>query len=422
MRTEIRISDVRVRQVAVPRIYDTYCADPKQLKATIDHGRSTYQIIELKTPDGLTGIGEVSDIAPRMAAPSPATLRDLLSGVLAGAGVLAGDGMLAGADALAGDGMGAWRSLYDGVDEALPGDWYPELRQLIRFGVECALLDLVGKAHGLPVYELLGGRCRRAAAVSWVAYLRGDATLEEELHALEREVADQVGSGMKAFKLKVGEDHERDLERVRLARRIAGPGAYIKVDASGNWEEDEALSRLRDMAAAGADACETPIRVLSRPMSREDPARIEADADGIAEALAKVRGRSPIPIIEHVADLGDVFLTALIRHRAVDIVNVVPCQAGGLRRAERLLHTAETAGMPALLGSTIELGPGTAASVHLAVSSASVEVPSDLVGPGLLHDDVCANPFTLEGGELAPFEGPGLGVDLDEEKMERWSG
>jgi muconate cycloisomerase len=255
-----------------------------------------------------------------------------------------------------------------------------------------------------------------------VAYLRGDATLEDELQALEREVADQVGLGMKAFKLKVGEDHERDLERVRLARRIAGPGTYIKVDASGYWEEDEALSRLRDMAEAGADACETPIRALSRPMSRDDPARIEADADGIAEALAKVRDRSPIPIIEHVADLGDVFLTALIRHHAVDIVNVVPCQAGGLRRAKRLIHAAETAGIPALLGSTIELGPGTAASVHLAVASASVSVPSDLVGPGLLEGDVCTTPFSLEGGELTPFEGPGLGIDLDEESMSRWVG
>lgn len=418
----MRISDVRVRQVAVPRIYDTYCADPKHLKATIDHGRSTYQIIELKTPDGLTGIGEVSDIAPRMDAPSPATLRDLLSGVLVdGDGLPAGD-VISDAGMPASGDVRAWRGLFDGVDEALPDNWYPELRQLILFGVECALLDLIGKAHGLPLYELLGGRCRRAASVSWVAYLRGDATLEDELQALEREVADQVGSGMKAFKLKVGEDHERDLERVRLARRIAGPEAYIKVDASGFWEEEEALPRLHDMAQAGADACETPIRALSRPMSREDPVRIEADADGIAEALAKVRGRSPIPIIEHVADLGDVFLTSLIRHRAVDIVNVVPCQAGGLRRAGRLLHAAETAGMPALLGSTIELGPGTAASVHLAVSSTSVEVPSDLVGPGLLQDDVCANPFTLEGGVLAPFEGPGLGMELDEEKMERWSG
>ncbi len=400
----MRITEVRVRQVAVPRIYDTYCADPKHLKATINHGRSTYQIIELKTHDGLTGIGEVSDIAPRMDASSPAALQEILCGVL-----IDGD-------------LRAWRTLYDGVDEALPKGWYPELRQLILFGVESALLDLIARAHGLPLYELLGGRCRQAASVSWVAYLRGDATLEDELQALEWEVAYQVGSGMKAFKLKVGEDHERDLARVRLARRIAGPGTYIKVDASGYWEEDEALSRLRDMARIGADACETPIRALSRPMSRDDPARIEGDADGIAEALAKVRDRSPIPIIEHVADLGDVFLTALIRHRAVDIVNVVPCQAGGLRRAKRLIHAAETAGIPALLGSTIELGPGTAASVHLAVASASVSVPSDLVGPGLLEGDVCTTPFSLEGGELSPFEGPGLGIELDEEKMSRWVG
>ena len=400
----MRIAEVRVRQVAVPRIYDTYCADPKNLKNTIDHGRSTYQIIELKTRGGPAGIGEVSDIAPRMNAPSTEALQAMLSGVL-----LDGD-------------VRAWRTLCDRVEKALPGDWYPELRQLILFGVEIALLDLIGKIHGLPVYELLGGRCRRAVSVSWVAFLRGDASLTDELQALEREVTDQTAAGMKAFKLKVGEDHERDLERVRLTRRIAGFAAYIKVDASGSWEEDEAISRLKDMAEAGADACETPISALSRPMSRDDPARIEADADGIAAALQRVRAGSPIPIIEHVADLGDVFLTALIRHQAVDIVNVVPCQAGGLRRAQRLIHAAETAGMPALLGSTIELGPGTAASVHLAVASASVRIPSDLVGPGLLQGDVCTAPFYLLGGELAPFEGPGLGIDLDEKKMERWMG
>ena len=399
----MRIAEVRVRQVAVPRIYDTYCADPKNLKNTIDHGRSTYQIIELITR-GPAGVGEVSDIAPRMNAPSARALQTMLSGVL-----LDGD-------------VREWRSLCGRVDEALPRDWYPELRQLIRFGVEIAFLDLIGRIHGLPVHELLGGRCRRAAPVSWVAFLRGGATLTDELQALEREVTDQTAAGMKAFKLKVGEDHERDLERVRLTRGIAGPAAYIKVDASGFWEEEEAPSRLEEMAEAGADACETPIRALSRPMSRDDPARIEADADGIAAALARVRSSSPLPIIEHVADLGDVFLAAVIRHQAVDIVNVVPCQAGGLRRAQRLIHAAETAGIPALLGSTVELGPGTAGSVQLAVASASVRIPSDLVGPGLLQGDVCTTPFALSGGELAPFEGPGLGIDLDEEKMERWKG
>ena len=151
------------------------------------------------------------------------------------------------------------------------------------------------------------------------------------------------------------------------------------------------------MTEAGADACETPIRALSRPMSRDDPARIEADADGIAAALARVRARSPIPIIEHVADLGDVFLAAVIRHRAVDIVNVVPCQAGGLRRAQRLIHAAETAGIPALLGSTVELGPGYRG---VRASRGGVGKRPHPLGPG--------RPRAASGGRLhnALFPGP----------------
>ena len=85
------------------------------------------------------------------------------------------------------------------------------------------------------------------------------------------------------------------------------------------------------------------------------------------------------------------------------------------------MHTAQTAGIPALLGSTIELGPGTAAFVHLALATANISVSSDLVSPGLLVDDVCAEPFRFEGGTLRPSGAPGLGVQLDEDKMEKWA-
>ena len=122
-----------------------------------------------------------------------------------------------------------------------------------------------------------------------------------------------------------------------------------------------------------------------------------------------------------MADLGDVFSAALVRHRSVDVVNVVVSQSGGVLRSQRLIHVAETAGIPALLGSTIELGPGTAAFVHLAVASKNVTVPSDLVSPELLADDVCAVPFRFEDGVLRPFETPGLGIELDEAKMAQWA-
>ena len=90
-------------------------------------------------------------------------------------------------------------------------------------------------------------------------------------------------------------------------------------------------------------------------------------------------------------------------------------------RAQKLVHAAETGGIPVLLGSTVEMGPGTAAFIHLALASQNISVPSDLVGPGLLVDDVCNPRFKYRSGGLCAFGGSGLGVELDERKIEKWS-
>lgn len=399
----MKIADLRVREVAVPRIYDTYTADPKQLQKDTDHHRSRYQIIEVFTDAGLVGLGEISDIARRMQPPSPAAMRDLLAGAMIGAE------------------LAHWRAVCARTAERLPSSFHPELRGLTLFGVEIALLDLVGKQYSAPLYELLGGRCWESVEVCWVAYLRGDVPLAEELAAFEQEIRQRLAEGLCAFKLKVGEDHARDLARIELFRRIAGPDIYLRVDASGAWEEEEAIQKIRDMGAVGVNACETPVVAVNRAIANDHPESINANADAAAQSLARVRAASPIGIIEHVADLGDVFSAALVRHRAVDTINVIPSQGGGVLRGQRLIHAAETAGIPALLGSTIEMGPGTAAFVHLAVASRNVSVSSDLVSPGLLVDDICKMPFRFAAGRLRPFEKPGLGVELDEEKMEKWA-
>lgn len=398
----MKITDVRVREVSVPRIYDTYSADRQNLQSDTDHGRSRYQIIELFTDAGLVGLGEVSDIAKRMAPLSAVGLQDLMKQEMVGRDV------------------DEWGLLFAGVARALPAELHPELRGLTLFGVEIALLDLVGKRYGAPLYELLGGRQRQSAAVCWVAFLRGDIGAEEELEALGAEVEEKVAAGLRAFKLKVGEDHDRDIPRIELVRRIAGPEVHLRVDASGSWEEDEAIEKIGDMARVGINACETPVVAASRQVANDNPAQINDNADAVAQALARVRAATKVDIIEHVADLGDVFSAALVRHRAVDIVNVIPSQGGGLRRGLRLIQVAETAGIPVLLGSTIEMGPGTAAFVHLAVAAPNVTVPSDLVSPELLIDDICTTPFKFENGALKPFAAPGLGVELDEAKMGKW--
>ncbi len=399
----MKIADIRVREVSVPRLYDTYSADVQKLQSADERGRSRYQIIELFTEDGIVGLGEVSDIYDRMQPLSAADLRNLLQRELAG-----GD-------------VAQWSILYQRVAAALPDTYHPELRGLTLFGVEIALLDLVGKRFDAPLYELLGGRCRDGVEVCWVGFLRGEIPMVEELAAFEAEIAAKVAQGMRAFKLKVGEDHPRDLARIELFRQIAGPDLYLRVDASGSWQELEAIDKIGQMARAGINACETPVVAISRQVANDNPEQINARADEAALSLARVRAAVPIDIIEHVADLGDAFSAALVRHRAVDVVNVIPSQGGGLMRGLRLIHTAQTAGMAALLGSTVEMGPGTAAFVHLGVAAQNVTVSSDLVAPGLLVDDVCAHPFAYQDGALRPFAGPGLGVELDEDKIAKWA-
>ena len=103
--------------------------------------------------------------------------------------------------------------------------------------VDTALLDLVGQHYNAPLHVLLGGTHRTHIQVSWVAFIR---TVEE----IEEEISSKVAEGFTAFKLKVGDEPNLDMEHVRLCRRIAGPKAYIKVDASGQWEEQEAVEQL----------------------------------------------------------------------------------------------------------------------------------------------------------------------------------
>ena len=399
----MKITDVRVREVSIPRVYGTWTADPDQLQPDTDHRRSRYQILELFTDAGPVGLGEVSDVADRMNPLPPDQLRELLAGQLVGRD------------------LERWRDSFAAVGEALPGDCHPELRGLTLFGVEIALLDLVGKRLGAPLHELLGGRVHDRVEVCWVAYMRGEMTAAAELEALEEEVRGKLADGIRAFKMKVGGDPGRDLERVRRFREVAGSDIYLRGDASGAWTEEEAVERLRELAAAGVHACETPVDAVSRPVVNDHPERINRDPDAVTAVLARVRERSPIDIIEHVADLDDAFTASVVRHRAVDVINVIPSQGGGLLRGQRLIHTAGSGGIPVLLGSTVELGPGTAAFVHLAVASANVTVPSDLVSPGLLVDDICATPFEYRHGALEPPEGPGLGVELDEARMEKWA-
>ena len=134
---------------------------------------------------------------------------------------------------------------WERVAEALPASCHPEFRRLVSAAVEMALIDLAGKYYDAPAHALLGGPVPGTRLpISWVAYIRSADELTEEIQ-------EKVNAGFTAFKLKVGADFDLDCERVRVCRRLFGPDAYLKADASGAWEEEEAVERIPRVGRAG---------------------------------------------------------------------------------------------------------------------------------------------------------------------------
>ena len=364
----MKITGLEIHPVAVSRIHHT----------TVGHGRemeipdadaaptvSQFAVLELETDEGITGLGEWSDI------PGVWEMGEI-EGRLTG--------KLVGCDPF------AMEVILGGLDED----------RSTSCAVDGALFDIKGKALGVPVYQLMGGRARERVEVSWVVYVRTEDLIGEEIARMRER-------GFGAFKLKVGSRIEHDDACVRIIRETAGPEAQIKLDASGVWAPDEAVENVRRLAQYDLQGVESPVRGRG------------------AEDLARVRQQVEVPIIEHVWERWD-YVMELVNCQSVDIVNLFPEGCGGLLRCKKILAVVEAAGMEALLGSTVELGIGTAGQVHLGISSPGIAYPSDLIGPAMYRDDVIADPFTyVDGGLLAP-ESPGLGVELDRERLDQLRG
>ncbi len=261
------------------------------------------------------------------------------------------------------------------------------LARYSQCALDMAMYDLQGKATGRAVYDLLGGKVRDEVVISWVAYIR------EDLDLLRMEMQQKVKEGFRAFKLKVGIDIDLDEERVALAREVGGKDASIKVDANAGWSVTEAaknITRLNRFKLAGVET----------PVPREDPADIAA-----------VRQQVDVPILEHVSTLE--YGLALAKADAVDVFNVATTGAGGLWPARQIVSLAEAAHIGVLLGSTVELGPGTLAQLHLAAITPNLTLPSDLIGPGMYKEHVLETPLRYQQGKLLVPTGSGLGRSVD---------
>jgi galactarate dehydratase (D-threo-forming) len=339
-------------------------------------------IVAIETDDGVTGWGEMSDLSHL-----PLYRFDLaqLEAALAG--------ILTGADP---------RDL-NRIERRLMG-FYPDegymyaRSGLVRQGVDLALHDCLGRADGVPVSALLGGALRDRVPVCYPVFrLR---TSDQVGAALDR-VDDKLGAGFDVIRVYVGTNPDADLALLTgFADRFAGRVRIKSLDFSNLIGWREALQATERLTA------------IADVMLVESPA-LRGDLDGLAE----FRRRSRWPVSEHVH--GQRHAWQLLHHGAVDVLNLSPYVLGGIRPTIRAAAMAEAAGASVLLGTTQELGLGTAAVAHVGAVLPALPFPADNVGPRLYTADVALPTVEFSAGQLLVPSGPGLGPTVDPSLLER---
>jgi L-alanine-DL-glutamate epimerase-like enolase superfamily enzyme len=260
-------------------------------------------------------------------------------------------------------------------------------------GLEIALLDLKGKALGVPVAELLGGFYRWRVPV--VGYLFID---EPEANAHKAAAFAQAGTT--ELKLKVGRDFAQDHDTIAAIRDVVGPEVKIRIDANMTWSVPAAIKWIRGLQHFDLQYVEQPVP--------------DFDIQGMAQVRRSVS--VPIAADESCTDIRSAL--ELIKADACDVFVVYPSEAGGLTRARQIAALADAAGKWCAIGSWAELGVATMANAHLVASSSNFPFASDTHYP-LQELDVLTQPIEMGNGSIEVTGAPGLGVEIDREAANR---
>lgn len=271
-----------------------------------------------------------------------------------------------------------------------------------KSAIDLAIHDLIGKALGLPVYDLIGGRCRERVLVA--LEIPGGAPQD-----MAKACADYVKQGVRVFKPKIGGYPDADAERLRAIREAVGKDVILRADANQGYTPKEAirLCRLAEKYDVGLELLEQPVPYWN------------------LRGMAQVRQAVDVLIEADESAFTQHDVMNIIRNEAADVINIKVEKVGGLYNAKKVAAMAESAGLECVIGTAFGLGTTIAAKLHLAASTLIIKDAVEFTEIRL-HDNLLAAPYDLlfslplEDGCLAVPSGPGFGVSIDDAKVAKY--
>ena len=338
--------------------------------------RENHTIIRLKTDEGLEGLGEAAACGgPNWSEDCAESVKVVVDRFLAPL-ILDEDPFRV-------------EYLLHKMEAAVKGN------RFAKAAIESALLDIVARSLEVPLYTLLGGLYRDRLPITWLLNT-------DDVPAAIEEAEEWLARGVRIFKLKVGAaDPDQEIEAVlKIAEALDGR-ATVRVDVNGGWNIVTALRVIPHW--------EGVVEYVEQPLPRED-----------VEGMARLVRSCPVPIAADESLFTVVDALRIVKIRAADVFLLKLGKAGGILACKRQAAIAEAAGIPCVISTMLDSSIATSAALHFGLSTPIVTHGSELMGPLFLMDDLVEEPVRYEDGDLVAPTKPGLGVSLDEEKVERY--
>lgn len=335
-------------------------------------------VVRITTEDGLVGIGETQAWRRQGSGESLAGLYSKVREYVA--------------PALVGRSAFDIAALLAEIEARLAGSLY------LQAAVGDALYDVAARTLDVPVFNLLGGRCRNDIAVGLAIGISGDAArmVDAAQAAHER--------GYRHIRVKIGIDAAVDVASVSALRKHFGDRIVLRADANGGMNFGDALRLLPKLAAFDLDIVEQPLPAW--------------DLAGMA-ALAKAV-QMPLSADESLTTARS--LLEISRHEAARVVQTKSAKNGGIHFIRLLWQIAETVGIGIFPGNHPSTSLNVAAVAHLAAAWPGELLVGDFQtgADDMLGDDIVQEPVRVADGKVQIPKGPGLGVELDGAKLTRY--
>lgn len=264
-----------------------------------------------------------------------------------------------------------------------------------KAALDTALFDLRARIAGVPVWALLGGRCRDRIALSCSI---ADPDFDKDLALMTRLQAD----GVRIIKVKTGfKDHAFDMMRLDRLRSDF-PEFDIRVDYNQGLHHDEAMGRVKDIAQFAPTFIEQPVKAH------------------LHDLMARIRDSIDVPLLADESIFGPEDMTRL--EGIADGVSIKIMKSGGLTRAQTVARMAAANGLSAYGGDMFEAGLAHLAGAHMIAATPEITLGCEFYQASyFLREDILAEPFPVEEGYVIVPNGPGLGHEINLDALERYA-